>query len=149
MYFNVTHSAIYNWKGYGTAKEQKNPTLLDSFCHLIIAQEVTTENTWMLLIDQGEDSGISTTNCIEYIIPRICEQFTLGISKLRAFEVWPQHKDDPNLKYTEIVISGVKSDGRGDRILQNSWKPADKKDTVILEQLIETVGDKVIREGIQ
>lgn len=78
MYFNVTLSAIYNWKGSGTAKEQKNPNLLDSFCHLIIAQEVTTENTWMLLIDQGDDSGIQTTNCIEYIIPRICEQFTLG-----------------------------------------------------------------------
>lgn len=146
MYFNVTHSAIYNWKGSGTAKEQKNPNLLDSSCHLIIAQEVTTENTWILLIDQGENSGISTTNCIEYIIPRICEQFTLAISKLRAFEVWPQHKDDSKLKYTEIIISEVKFDSRGDWILQNSWKPADKKDAMILEQLIETVGDKVIRE---
>jgi hypothetical protein len=146
MYFNVTHSAIYNWKGSGTTKEQKNPNLLDSFCHLIIAQEVTTENTWMLLIDQGDDSGIQTTNCIEYIIPRICEQFTLGISKLRAFEVWPQHKDDSKLKYTEIIISEVKFDSSGDWILQNSWKPADKKDTMILEQLIETVGDKVIRK---
>jgi hypothetical protein len=146
MYFNVTHSAIYNWKGSGTAKEQKNPNLPDSFCHLIVAQEVTTENTWMLLIDQGDGSGIPTTNCIEYIIPRICEQFTLGISKLRAFEVWPQHKDDSKLKYTEIIISDVKFDSRGDWILQNSWRPADKKDTMILEQLIETVGDKVILE---
>ena len=105
MYFYVTLSAIYNWKGSGTAKEQKNPNLLDSFCHLIIAQEVTTESIWMLLVDQGDDSGIPTTNCIEYIVPRICEQFTLEISKLRAFEVWPQHKDDSKLKYTEIVIS--------------------------------------------
>ena len=136
MYFNVTHSAIYNWKGPGTAKEQKKPNLLDSFCHLIIAQEVTTENNWMLLIDQGEDSGSFTTNCIEYIIPRICEQFSLEISKLRAFEVWPQHKDDSKLKYTEIVISEVQFDGGGDWNLQKYWKPADQNDAMILEKII-------------
>jgi hypothetical protein len=44
MYFDVTHSVIYNWKGSGTAKEQKNPNLLDLFSYLIIAQEVTTNH---------------------------------------------------------------------------------------------------------
>lgn len=71
MYFKVTHSSIYSWKGSGTEKEQKNPNLMDSFCHLIIAQEATTECPWVLLIDQGDDTGILTTNCVEYIIPRI------------------------------------------------------------------------------
>ncbi|WDP93001.1 MAG: hypothetical protein HUN04_26080 [Desulfobacter sp.] len=146
MYFNVTYSSIYNWKGSGTEREQNNPNLLDSFCHLIIAQEAITGATWVLLIDQGDDTGISTTNSIEYIIPRICEKFTLEISNLRAFEVWPHHKDDPNLKYTEIVISDVKFDNEGDWVLRNAWRPADKRDAKILEQLIETVGDKVIRE---
>ena len=148
MYFKVTYSAIYNWKGSGTGKEQSNPNLMDSFCHLIIAREATTEEAWLLLIDQGEDTGISTTNCIEYIIPRICEEFTLEISQIRAFEVWPHHKDDPRLKYTEIVISDVLFDSQGDWVLRNSWKPADDQDAGILDQLIETVGDKVIREEI-
>jgi hypothetical protein len=39
-----------------------------------------------------------------------------------------------------------KFDSRGNWVLQNSWKLPDKKDTTILEQLIETVGGKVIRE---
>ena len=146
MYFKVNHSAIYNWKGSGTESEQSNPNLLDSFCHLIIAQEAMTEANWVLLIDQGDDTGISTTNCVEYIIPRICEEFGLEVSKLRAFEIWPDHKTDPALKYTEIVISDVNFDNDGDWVLQNSWQPADKQDAKILEQLIETVGDKVIRE---
>lgn len=146
MYFKVTHSAIYNWKGAGTEREQNDPSLMDSFCHLIIAHEATTENTWVLLIDQGDDTGISATNCIEHILPRICEKFNLEISNLRAFEVWPYHKYDPKLKYTEIVISDVKFDTDGDQVLQNSWKPADNQDVKILEQLIETVGDKVIWE---
>ena len=87
MYFKITHSAIYNWKGSGTEVEQNDPRLMDSFCHLIIAHEARTGAAWVLLIDQGEDTGISTTNCIEYIIPRICEEFTLEISTVRAFEV--------------------------------------------------------------
>ena len=148
MYFKVTYSSIYNWKGSGTEKEQKNPNLMDSFCHLIIAQEATARCTWLLLIDQGDDTGIQTTNCVEYIIPRICEQFSLEISNLRAFEVWPHHKDDPRLKYTEIVISDVNSDKAGDWVLCNSWRPADIRDAKILDQLIETVRDKVIREEI-
>jgi hypothetical protein len=148
MYFKITHSAIYNWKGSGTEKEQKNPNLMDSFCHLIVAQEATTQVTWMLLVDQGDDTGIQTTNCVEYIIPRICEQFTVAISNLRAFEVWPFHKEDQRLKYTEIVISDVNFDNAGDWVLRNSWRPADNQDAKILDQLIETVGDKVIREEI-
>lgn len=148
MYFKVTHSAIYNWKGSGSEKEQKNPNLMDSFCHLIIAQEATNQSSWILLVDQGDDTGIQTTNCVEYIIPRICEQFTLEISSLRVFEVWPYHKDDPRLKYTEIVISDVNFDNAGDWVLRNSWRPAGKQDAKILDQLIETVGDKVIREEI-
>ncbi|OGQ91427.1 MAG: hypothetical protein A2464_14590 [Deltaproteobacteria bacterium RIFOXYC2_FULL_48_10] len=148
MYFKITHSAIYNWKGSGTERERNDPSLMDSFCHLIIAHEATTENIWVLLIDQGEDTGIATSNCIEYIIPRICEEFTLEISNLRAFEVWPHHKYDPKLKYTEIVISDVKFDNDGDRVLHNSWKPVEKQDARILEQIIETVGDKVIREEL-
>lgn len=146
MYFKITYSAIYNWKGSGTQKEQNNPNLLDSFCHLIIAQEATTETIWLLLIDQGDDTGVSTTNCIEYIVPRICEKFNLEISKLRAFEVWPHHKEDPRLKYTEIVISDIRSDNAGDQVLRNSWRPAGKQDAEILGQIIETVGEKVIRE---
>ncbi len=100
------------------------------------------------MVDQGDDTGIQTTNCVEYIIPRICEQFFLEISNLRAFEVWPYHKDDPRLKYTEIVISDVNFDNAGDWVLRNSWRPADKQDAKILDQLIETVGDKVILEEI-
>ena len=146
MYFTITYSSIYNWKGSGTEKEQKNPNLMDSFCHLIVAQEATTQCTWVLLIDQGDDTGIQTTNCVEYIIPRICEQFTLEISNLRVFEIWPHHKDDPRLKYTEIVISDVNVDNAGDWVLRNSWRPADIQDANILAQLIETVRDKVIRE---
>ncbi len=146
MYFKVTHSSIYNWKGSGTGREQSNPKLLDSFCHLIIAREARTSAAWVLLIDQGDDTGISTTNCIEYIIPRICEKFTLEISSLRAFEVWPHHKDDTGLRYTEILISDLRLDSRGDRVLRNAWKPADKQDARILAHLMETVGDKVIRE---
>jgi hypothetical protein len=72
----------------------------------------------------------------------------LEISNLRAFEVWPYHKDDLRLKYTEIVISNVNFDTAGDWVLRNSWRPADKQDAGILDQLIETVGDKVIREEI-
>jgi hypothetical protein len=148
MYFKITHSAIYNWKGSGTNQEQSDPNLIDSFCHLIIAHEATTENTWVLLIDQGDDTGMSTTNCIEYIIPRICDEFTLEISKLRTFEVWPHHNGDPGLKYTEIVISDVILDNEGDWVLRNSWRPADARDTQILDQIMETVGDKVIGEKI-
>lgn len=148
MYFKVTHSAIYNWKGSGTEQEQEDPNLMDSFCHLIIAQEATTHGSWVLLVDQGDDTGIQTTNCVKYILPRICEQFTLEMSKLRAFEVWPFHKADPRLKYTEIVISDVTFDNAGDWVLRNSWRPADDQDVKILDQLIETVGDKVIREEI-
>lgn len=148
MYSKITYSAIYNWKGSGTDREQNDPTLMDSFCHLIIAHEATTETAWVLLIDQGEDTGISTTNCIEYIIPRICEKFTLEISNLRAFEIWPHHKDDPRLKYTEIVISDVNFDNEGDWVLRNSWRPTDNQDAKVLDQMIETVGDKVIREAI-
>ena len=146
MYFKITHSAIYNWKGSGTEKEQKNSNLMDSFCHLIVAQEATTQGTWILLVDQGDDTGIQTTNCVEYIIPRICEHFTLEISNLRAFEVWPYHKGDPRLKYTEIVISDVSFDNAGDWVLQNSWRPVGNHDAKILDQLIEMVGDKVIWE---
>jgi len=147
MYFKITYSAIYNWKGSGNQREQNNPSLMDSFCHLIIAQEATTGAAWVLLIDQGDDTGISTTNCIEYIIPRICEQFNLDISSLRAFEVWP-HQKNPRLKYTEIVISDVNFDNEGDRVLRNSWRPADSNDEKLLDQLIETVGDKVIHEEL-
>ena len=148
MYFKVTHSAIYSWKGSGTQREQNNQNLQDSFCHLIIAIEATTEDIWMLLIDQGDDTGISTTNCIEYIILRICEEFTLEISNLLAFEVWPHHREDPRLKYTEIIISDVRFDNEGDWVLRNSWRPVDKQDAKTLEQVIETVGDKVIRKEI-
>ncbi len=147
MYFKITHSAIYNWKGAGTEREQCDPGLMDSFCHLIIAHEATAGTAWVLLIDQGDDTGIPATNCVEYIIPRICEQFTLEASTIRAFEVWPHHKD-ARLKYTEIVISDVNFDTAGDWVLQNSWRPVDKEDAKILAQLIETVGDKVIREEI-
>lgn len=146
MYFKITYSAIYNWKGSGTEREQNDPSLMDSFCHLIVTHEATTGAAWVLFIDQGDDTGISTTNCIEYIIPRICEEFTLEISNLRAFEVWPYQKDDPRLKYTEIVISDVSFDNDGNWVLRNSWRPADDQDTKILDQIIETVGDKVIRE---
>lgn len=146
MYFKITYSAIYNWKGYGTEQEQQDSELMDSFCHLIIAHEATTENAWVLLIDQGDETGISTTNCVEHIIPRICEQFTLEISHLRVFEVWPHQKDDPRLKYTEIVISDMDFSSAGDWVLRNSWRPADAPDIQILKQLIETAGDKVIRE---
>ena len=121
---------------------------MDSFCHLIIAQEATTQGSWILLVDQGDDTGTQTTNCVEYIIPRICEQFILEISNLRVFEVWPYHTADPRLKYTEIVISDVNFDNAGDWVLRNAWRPADNQDAKILDQLIETVGDKVIREEI-
>ena len=148
MYFKITYSAIYNWKGSGTEREQSDPSLMDSFCHLIIAHEATTEAAWVLLIDQGEETGVSTTDCVEYILPRICEHFALEISTLRAFEVWPHHKGDPRPKYTEIVISSVSVNDEGDCILLNVWRPADNQDAKILGQLIETVGDKVIREEI-
>jgi len=148
MYFKITYSSIYNWKGSGTDREQNDPTLTDSFCHLIIAHEAVTDAAWVLLIDQGDDTGIVTTNCVEYIIPRICEQFALEISSLRAFEIWPHHKEDSRLKYTEIVIADVNFDDEGDWVLRNSWRPVDQKDATILAQLIETVGDKVIREEI-
>ncbi|MDD4273456.1 MAG: hypothetical protein PHG14_06995 [Desulfobacter postgatei] len=88
----IEYSAIYNWKGSGSEQEQNDPSLMDSFCHLIIAQEATTEATWIILIDQGEDTGVPTTNCIQYIISRICEGFKLKIANLRAFEVWPYLK---------------------------------------------------------
>ena len=146
MYFKVTYSAIYNWKGSGTEQEQNDPSLMDSFCHLIIAQEATTEATWIILIDQGEDTGVPTTNCIQYIIPRICERFKLKIANLRVFEVWPYHQGDPRLKYTEVVISDISFDDDSERVLRNSWRPTDDQDVKILDQLIKTVGDKVIRE---
>ena len=145
MYFKVTYSAIYNWKGSGTEQEQNDPSLMDSFCHLIIAQEATTEATWIILIDQGEDTGVPTTNCIQYIIPRICERFKLKIANLRVFEVWPYHQGDPRLKYTEVVISDISFDDDSERVLRNSWRPTDDQDAKILDQLIKTVGDKVIR----
>ena len=148
MYFKVTYSAIYNWKGSGTEQEQNDPSLMDSFCHLIIAQETTTEATWIILIDQGEDTGVPTTNCIQYIIPRICEIFKLKIANLRAFEVWPYHQGGPRLKYTEVVISDISFDDDNERVLRNSWRPTDDQDAKILDQLIETVGDKVIREEV-
>jgi len=148
MYFKVTYSAIYNWKGSGTEHEQNNPNLMDSFCHLIIAQEATTEATWITLIDQGEDTGVPTTNCIQYIIPRICEKFKLKIANLRVFEVWPYHQGDPRLKYTEVVISDISFDDDNERVLRNSWRPTDDQDAKILDQLIKTVGDKVIREEV-
>jgi len=148
MYFKVTYSAIYNWKGSGTEQEQNDPSLMDSFCHLIIAQEATTEATWIILIDQGEDTGVPTTNCIQYIIPRICERFKLKIANLRAFEVWPYHQGDPRLKYTEVVISDISFDDDNERVLRNSWRPTYDQDAKILDQLIETVGDKVIREEV-
>ncbi len=28
MYFKVTYSAIYNWKGSGTEREQNDPSLI-------------------------------------------------------------------------------------------------------------------------
>ena len=148
MYFKVTYSAIYNWKGTGTEKEQSDSSLMDSFCHLIIAHEVRSQEAWVLFIDQGEDTGVPATNCIEYIFPRICLEFSLELSGLRAFEVWPHHSGDERLKYTEIVIKNVQLDNEGDLVLQNSWRQADSQDIKILEQLIETVGDKVIREEI-
>ncbi|MDD4272689.1 MAG: hypothetical protein PHG14_03070 [Desulfobacter postgatei] len=148
MYFKVTYSAIYNWKGSGTEQEQNDPSLMDSFCHLIIAQEATTEATWIILIDQGEDTGVPTTNCIQYIIPRICERFKLKIANLRAFEVWPYHQGDPRLKYTEVVISDISFDDDNERVFRNSWRPTYDQDAKILDQLIETVGDKVIREEV-
>jgi hypothetical protein len=146
MYFKVTYSAIYNWKGSGTEREQNNLSLMDSFCHLIIAQEATTETTWIILIDQGEDTGVPTTNCIQYIIPRICERFKLNIANLHVFEVWPYHQGDPRLKYTEVVISDISFDDDDERVLRNSWRPTDDQDAKILDQLIKTVRDKVIRE---
>lgn len=148
MYFKIIYSAIYNWKGTGTEKEQKDPSLMDSFCHLIVAHEATTEASWVLLIDQGDDTGVPTTNCIQYILPRICERFQLEIANLHVFEIWPHHKGDPRLKYTEVVISDVSFDEDGDRVLQNSWRPTDDHDVKILDELIETVGDKVIREDV-
>jgi hypothetical protein len=148
MYFKVTYSAIYNWKGSGTEREQNDPSLMDSFCHLIIAQEATTEATWIILIDQGEDTGVPTTNCIQYIIPRICERFKLNIANLHVFEVWPYHQGDPRLKYTEVVISDISFDDDDERVLRNSWRPTDDQDAKILDQLIKTVGDKVIREEV-
>ncbi|HCY84124.1 MAG TPA: hypothetical protein DHV36_03210 [Desulfobacteraceae bacterium] len=148
MYFKITYSAIYNWKGTGTEREQNDPSLMDSFCHLIIAHEATSGTAWVLLIDQGDDAGVSATNCVEYILPRICERFTLEVSNIRAFEVWPHHKDDPRLKYTEIVISDMGFNDSGDWVLRNAWRPADRQDAMILDQLIETVGEKVIREEI-
>jgi hypothetical protein len=148
MYFKVTYSAIYNWKGSGTEREQNDPSLMDSFCHLIIAQEATTEATWIILIDQGEDTGVPTTNCIQYIIPRICERFKLNIANLHVFEVWPYHQGDPRLKYTEVVISDISFDDDNERVLRNSWRPTDDQDAKILDQLIKTVGDKVIREEV-
>lgn len=148
MYFKITYSAIYNWKGAGTEEEQSDPGLMDSFCHLIIAHEARTENAWVLLVDQGDDTGEPTTNCIEYIIPRICEQFTLEVSHIRVFEVWPHQEESSGLKYTEIVISDVNYNDEGNWVLQNSWRPVDELDAKILGQLIETVGDKVIKEEI-
>jgi len=148
MYFKITYSAIYNWKGSGTEREQNDPSLMDSFCHLIIAQEATTEATWIILIDQGDDTGVPTTNCIQYILPRICEKFKLKITNLRVFEVWPYHQGDPRLKYTEVVISDISFDDDGEEVLRNSWRPTDNQDAKILDQLIETVGDKVIREEV-
>ncbi|PIE61566.1 MAG: hypothetical protein CSA29_02640 [Desulfobacterales bacterium] len=144
MYFKITYSSIYNWKGTGTQIEQRDPDLVDSFCHLIIAKEATTEETWLLLVDQGEGAGVATTDCISYIIPRICEEFLLDISKIRAFEIWPYHTEDPRLKYTEIVISDVTFDLGGNWVLHNSWQPAAQQDTQIIAQLVDTVGDKVI-----
>ena len=148
MYFKVTYSAIYNWKGSGTEREQNDPSLMDSFCHLIIAQEATTEATWIILIDQGEDTGVPTTNCIQYIIPRICEGFKLNIANLHVFEAWPYHQGDPRLKYTEVVISDIRFEDDNERVLRNSWRPTDDQDAKILDQLIKTVGDKVIREEV-
>jgi hypothetical protein len=148
MYFKITHSAIYNWKGIGTEREQNDRSLMDSFCHLIIAHEARTDAAWVLLIDQGDDTGVPATNCIEYIIPRICADFTLKISNLRAFEVWPYHRHDPKLKYTEIVISDVLFNDEGDWVLKNSWRPAEASDARLLDQLIAAAGDKVIREKI-
>nr|WP_319492534.1 hypothetical protein [uncultured Desulfobacter sp.] len=116
--------------------------------HLIIAQEATTEATWIILIDQGEDTGVPTTNCIQYIIPRICDRFKLNIANLHVFEVWPYHQGDPRLKYTEVVISDISLDDDNERVLRNSWRPTDDQDAKILDQLIKTVGDKVIREEV-
>ena len=67
---------------------------------------------------------------------------------MRAFEVWPHQRHDPRLKYTEIVISGVIFNDAGDWVLKNSWKPADGAEARILEQILDAVGDKVIREKI-
>lgn len=121
MFFEVTYSAIYTWKGFGTDREQRKPNIWDSFCHLIIAREHKTDASWIIMIDQGEDSGTSITNCAEYLVPRICEEFALKPSELRAFEILPHH-EDPRLKYTEIADTTFCLNHNGDFRLQNiSW----------------------------
>lgn len=52
------------------------------------------------------------------------------------------------MKYTEVVISDITFDDDEDRVFRNAWRPTDDYDAVILNQLIETVGDKMIREKV-
>ena len=131
MYFKITYSAIYNWKGTGTGPEQKDPSLMDSFCHLIIAHEATTGKAWVLLVDQGDDAGVATSDCVSYILPGICEQFSLETDSVRVFEVWPHHRGDPEHKYTEILISDADHSHGGDQGLPCAWRPADQPDIAI------------------
>lgn len=148
MYFKITYSAIYNWKGSGTLTEQNNPNLQDSFCHLIIAWEAKSGIAWLLFIDQDDDAEAKMADCIGHILPGICEKFALDISNLRVFEVLPPGSDRVAHQCREMVIFASQIDISADRDDPEFWKKADLADAEVVEQLVETVGDKVIWDDL-
>lgn len=141
--FDIQHNTIFTWRGNGNPKDQKDKTVHGSFCQAIIAQELSTEVFWIVLVDPGGDSGTSISNSARWIILKACQQFGIDILNIRAFEIYPWEKGP---SYAEIIL-GEYHFLEGCMKADISWQPCDTGVFGSLKKIVEIAGEGVVDHG--
>ncbi len=141
-FFNIVHNAIFSWKGSGSLIEQGNSKQFDSFCQLIIAEEMLTGINWIIAIDQGVDSGTSITNSVKFLAPLVCNCFDLDLTRVKWIEVY--NHDERTVD--EVVIEDVIFVGEMQTQIIFTWRPCMDMDRANVELIVERAGDVVINQ---
>lgn len=137
--FDIEHSSILSWYGTGSPGDHRDPKAQGSFCHIVVAHEISMNTPWLLFIDQ-EAPGKAIANSIEWLIPRTCKLFDLDVFNIRAFEIDPGDNklfcEEVDLKRLYFQHAILKAD--------IAWKPCNASVLGSLEKIISVADDNVI-----
>ena len=111
---------IFKWTGFGNGFGQ-----WDSWCHLKIYEKDQT--IVAIATDCGSDAGTSITNCVEFLVPLVAQNYNLDLYRT----IWIEHYPSDSFlgeSFSEVLLQRKK-----DQLAEPIWKPRSKEE---VEQLI-------------